>query len=650
MATKISELPTSTTADGTEQVPIVQTATTKKTTLAQIITDLLTPTGGAAKIGAVDGSGGTLWTTVAGFITKILSSAGASVVGFIQDGTGAVATTMQTKARESVSVDDFGAVGDGVTVDTAAVMTSQVNNGVYETVLGKTYNVRQTNVQRSAGLIGTQPTSKLINSANDERVVLYGDNGSARTEKVVVERLSTSQTGTQTTDNTSSIYLTGVDNSHVIGNHIVGVLGMSSQYGSITLGPYAGNPATENQPKRQNRGNIYAFNDIDAASMACEVFSSLQNKYIGNRAYRADGAAAATSHAYRFTGYPGMPCDGNASVGNTANGYNVGLSVQTSAHYNIFAGFSYSNITTNGISLNPNTSYASDHNGFNYYQGIVNTADNGFYGDNPEFNRIDLIARNCTTYGVFLDATANFGRKKNCLVDAVVETAAAAAAIETDFNIIRLTSATLTSNAVTISGNSNIVDVIVDGVANAAARFSLVISGNKNIVRFIGANNTSPATSDISVSGNDNHVTGIAATGLTNTGARNTFNGHLGVVVSLAGATDTILQGTITSITRGGTNTDYTGLRYGKGRGVINGTTTDANGDVTVTVSSIPTGLTVYNVTAQYISAAGTSRFVVLKSATVAANVLTMVFNFKTDAGANAAAESVSAFYQYEAY
>ncbi len=48
------------------------------------------------------------------------SSTGSSLVGFIQSGTGAVATTVQTKLRESVSVKDFGAVGDGVTDDTAA--------------------------------------------------------------------------------------------------------------------------------------------------------------------------------------------------------------------------------------------------------------------------------------------------------------------------------------------------------------------------------------------------------------------------------------------------------------------------------------------------------------------------------------------------
>lgn len=48
-------------------------------------------------------------------------SIGSSLVGFQQAGTGAVSRSVQSKLRDSISVTDFGAVGDGVTDDTAAI-------------------------------------------------------------------------------------------------------------------------------------------------------------------------------------------------------------------------------------------------------------------------------------------------------------------------------------------------------------------------------------------------------------------------------------------------------------------------------------------------------------------------------------------------
>jgi len=124
-----------------------------------------------------------------GLRSDLAASGGAALTGFLQSGTGAVARSVQSKARDIVSPEDFGAVGDAVIAaddftpttlgtndqaafDAAVAYLDGIGGGTL--VLGpKTYRVNQgVKLAQDVSLIGCIGVSRLFKPGTSTRTVV----------------------------------------------------------------------------------------------------------------------------------------------------------------------------------------------------------------------------------------------------------------------------------------------------------------------------------------------------------------------------------------------------------------------------------------------------------------------------------------------
>lgn len=114
--------------------------------------------GGSYDLALKTSAGATVWTRRADPVWDIVNdlsgNTGSSLVGFKQSATGAVDRTVQDKLRETVSVKDFGAKGDGTTDDTAAIQLA-INAGNSVFFPPGTYKYSTLAVSNAVKLIGS---------------------------------------------------------------------------------------------------------------------------------------------------------------------------------------------------------------------------------------------------------------------------------------------------------------------------------------------------------------------------------------------------------------------------------------------------------------------------------------------------------------
>jgi hypothetical protein len=125
--------------------------------------------------------------------TLALGSTTSNLVAYSQGGTGAVATTVESKLRESVSVKDFGAVGDGVTDDAPAIqaaLDAATDGGNIKFPEGAYLCNSKITTTNHVSLIGEGPKSTELIFTSTDGVLIDRSITGGRDDSIIIRDLS----------------------------------------------------------------------------------------------------------------------------------------------------------------------------------------------------------------------------------------------------------------------------------------------------------------------------------------------------------------------------------------------------------------------------------------------------------------------------
>ena len=217
---------------------------------------------------------------VLGWSVTLGAETSANLVSYTPAGTGAVLTTVQAKLRESVSVKDFGAVGDGVADDTAAFAAALVMGKAVYAPAG-TYKATFT-IPYGGILYGDGPAHTIITpTAGSTHAIMLDGTIVGGTQFCTVENLSIRNPNAVAS--CSGLKLYGLDVLDVNDNHTFSNLYISGfNYGIEILGRCIVSTFKDITTDASNTGLYVAS---DAANYAFNANTFTNCRFINGQAY-----------------------------------------------------------------------------------------------------------------------------------------------------------------------------------------------------------------------------------------------------------------------------------------------------------------------------------------------------------------------------